>query len=80
MKAVAVLKLARDAARKNGLKIKELEGRGKGGHRMFVALNSENVEVGRFGLTSGSKDISWGVLRVTETGLAHLFGERWMEK
>ncbi|WP_409186710.1 hypothetical protein F9C11_21715 [Amycolatopsis sp. VS8301801F10] len=80
MKAQAALKLARAAARRNDYTIDELPGRGKGSHRMFVVLNSEQNIVGRFTLTSHSRDISIGVLRSIEDGLSHLFGAKWMEK
>jgi hypothetical protein len=80
MKAQAALSLARRAARKNDYMVAELPGRGKGSHRMYAVLDSKGREVARFGLTQHSVDVSWTVLRLLEDQLAHLFGEKWLEK
>lgn len=58
-----------------------MTGRGKGSHQIHVLLDSADREAGRFTITDhGSKDVSWGVLRTIEDGLAGVLGERWMEK
>lgn len=80
MKAQAALRLARQAARSKGYSISELPKRGKGSHRMFRVVAADGKELARFGLTDHSQDVSWSVLRNMEDGLAHLFGDTWMEK
>ncbi|MGH3615353.1 MAG: hypothetical protein ACRDRK_22705 [Pseudonocardia sp.] len=69
-------------ARRHGYQVALLTGRGKGSHQIHVLLDAEDHEVGRFSITDhGSKDVSWGVLRTIEEGLADLLGgARWMEK
>jgi hypothetical protein len=80
LKARAVLALARRHARKQGLRIEEMKGRGKGSHQVFVVLDDDGERLGRFLLTSHSREMTRGVLQDVEDGLAHLFGEKWMEK
>ncbi|WP_304453266.1 hypothetical protein [Nocardiopsis sp. YSL2] len=80
LKARAVLALARRHARKQGLRIEEMKGRGKGSHQVYVILDADGERVGRFLLTNHSRDLTQGVLQDVESGLAHLFGEKWMEK
>lgn len=75
MKAHAVLTLATRMARKKNLRVEELRGRGKGSHHVYVIRDEEDKEVGRFGLTSHSKEVSWTVMKSIEDGLEHLFGE-----
>lgn len=80
MKPAKVLQLARRAARKAGLSIEEIPGRGKGSHRFYAVYDAEGSEVARFGLTGHHKEISWRVLNSVETELSPVFGERWMEE
>lgn len=81
MKPRAALQHVTRVARKNGYQIEELVGRGKGSHRMHVITDADGQEVGRFGLTGhGDRELSWTMMRQIEDGLAHLFGEKWMEK
>jgi hypothetical protein len=40
-------------------------------------MDSDSNEVGRFGLTGHSRDLSRKVLESTEASLAHLLGENW---
>ena len=80
MRAEPLLRLIRKVARGEGLSIEEIPGRGKGSHRTYVVLDSAGDEAGRFGLTVHTKDVSWTVLRQIEDDLAHLFGDRWMER
>ena len=42
-----------------------------------MLVDAEGNEVGRFGLTGHSRDLSWTVLESTEDSLAHLLGEKW---
>ncbi|MBO0832251.1 MAG: hypothetical protein J2P29_09805 [Actinobacteria bacterium] len=78
MKSGAALSLIRRRAREHELKVRELPGRGKGSHRMFVIETSSGAKVGNFGLTGHPKELSWTVLKRLEERLAPLFGERWM--
>lgn len=79
MKPAQVLTLVRKLARRHDLTVEELPKRGKGSHRIFVLVDAEGNEVGRFGLTGHSRDLSWKVLESTEGSLAHLFDEKWTE-
>ncbi|MGH3886627.1 MAG: hypothetical protein ACRDSZ_08655 [Pseudonocardiaceae bacterium] len=79
MKPAHVLTLVRKLARRHDLTVEELPKRGKGSHRIFVLVDVEGNEVGRFGLAGHSRDLSWEVLESTEGSLAHLFGEKWTE-
>ncbi|MGH3779070.1 MAG: hypothetical protein ACRDRO_00195 [Pseudonocardiaceae bacterium] len=74
-----MLTLIRKLVRQHHLTVEELPKRGKGSHRIFVLVHAEGNEVGRFGLTGHSRDLSWKVLENTERTLAHLFGEKWTE-
>ncbi|KAA2258754.1 hypothetical protein F0L68_23270 [Solihabitans fulvus] len=80
MKPAQAMRLVHKAARRVGLNVVELRGRGKGSHRIYALVDSEGAEVGRFGLTSHARELSWAVLRNLEDGLARLFGEKWMEE
>jgi len=80
MKPAAALTLVRRHARANGYAVRELTGRGKGSHRMFVLEDSSGAPAGDFGLTGHPRDLSWTVLTRLEERLAPLFGERWTEK
>jgi hypothetical protein len=80
MKPAQALQHVRRAARKHALIVEELPGRGKGSHRIYRLLDASGVEVARFGLTDHPRELSWTVLRGIEDGLAHLFGEKWMEQ
>ncbi|MBO0835768.1 MAG: hypothetical protein J2P28_09640 [Actinobacteria bacterium] len=62
------------------MKVRELPGRGKGSHRIFVIEDTDGNEVARFGLTGHARELSWTLLREIEGGLAHLFNEGWMDK
>lgn len=79
MKPAQVLTLVRKLARRHDLTVEELPKRGKGSHRIFVLVDPEGNEVGRFGLTGHSRDLSWKVLESTEDSLAHLRGVKWTE-
>ncbi|GAA3363989.1 hypothetical protein [Saccharopolyspora gregorii] len=79
LKPAKVLSLARRAARGAKATIKEIPGRGKGSHRIFAVYDRDGAEVARFGLTGHNKEISWHVLTHVETGLAPVFGEKWLE-
>lgn len=79
MKPAQVLTLVRKLARRHDLTVEELPKRGKGSHRIFLLVDAEGNEVGRFGLTGHSRDLSWKVLESTLDSLAHLLGEKWME-
>ena len=74
------LQLARTAARRSGYNVEQVPGRGKGPHAVYDVVDAKGNVVGRFTLTSHPRDVSIGVLRSIEAGLAHLFGEKWMEK
>jgi predicted RNA binding protein YcfA (HicA-like mRNA interferase family) len=80
MKAQAALQLARSAARRSGYGVEQVPGRGKGSHAIYDVVDVDGNVVGRFTLTNHPRDVSIGVLRSIEAGLAHLFGEKWMEK
>lgn len=79
MKPAQVLTLVRKLARRHGLIVEELPKHGKGSHRIFVLVDSEGNEVGRFGLTVHARDLSWKVLEGAEVSLAHPLGEKWTE-
>jgi hypothetical protein len=78
MKPAAALSLIRRRAREHNLTVRELPGRGKGSHRMYMLEDSSGTRVGDFGLTGHPKELSWTVLERLEERLAPLFGERWM--
>lgn len=80
MKPAQTLQLVRRVARLHDLAVVELPGRGKGSHRIFTLVDPAGREVARFGLTDHPRELSWTVLRHLEDGLAHLLGEKWMEK
>lgn len=80
IKSAAALKLVRKVARRRDLSVGEIPGRGKGSHRLYALVDSADREVARFGLTDHPKELSWTVLAQIEAGLAHLFGDRWMEE
>ena len=78
MKPAAALALIRRRAREHGLAVKDLPGRGKGSHRMYVIEDSTGATVGNFGLTGHPKELTWTVLARLEERLAPLFGEKWI--
>jgi hypothetical protein len=80
MKARAALQLARSAARRSGYNVEQGPGRGKGSHAVYDVVDAKGNLVGRFTLTDHPRGVSIGVLRSIEAGLAHLFGEKWVEK
>jgi hypothetical protein len=80
MKPGAALSLIRRRAREHNLTIREFPGRGKGSHRMFAIEDADGTEVARFGLTGHSRDLSRTLLQQIDDGLAHLFGEGWMDR
>ncbi|MFD6951036.1 hypothetical protein A6A08_01025 [Nocardiopsis sp. TSRI0078] len=80
MKARVLLALVRRMARKNGLRVEELQGRGKGSHQHYVVVGADGETAGYFGLTDHPRKLSWTVLQGIEAGLERLFGEKWMEK
>ncbi|MGH3319346.1 MAG: hypothetical protein ACRDN9_04040 [Streptosporangiaceae bacterium] len=71
----------RRLSRRHDLTVRDLPGRGKGSHRIYVLVNDDGTEVARFGLTShGSKEMSWRLMTELENGLAQLFGDKWTER
>ncbi|GAA1243125.1 hypothetical protein GCM10009676_30820 [Prauserella halophila] len=80
LKPAKVLSLARRAARKRGLTVEQLPGRGKGSHQVYVVTDAAGAEVGRFAITGHNRELSWTVLRSIEDALGHLFGAKWMEE
>ena len=80
MKPAQAMRLVRRAARGKGLTVVELAGRGKGSHQIYELVVADGRSRGRFGLTSHPRELSWTVLRNLEEGLAHLFGDDWMEE
>lgn len=74
------LDLARRAARKRNYTL-ALTGRGKGSHRIYDVVDTDDNVVATFGITfHQGRDMSWTVTRNLESGLEHLFGNKWMEK
>lgn len=80
MKPAQTVQAVRRAARRDGLTVVEVSGRGKGSHQLFALLDEKGVHVGQFTVPQHPRELSWVVLRSIEAGLAHLFGEKWMEK
>lgn len=80
MSARQTLALVRKLARRHGLSVVEMVGRGKGSHRIHLIVDSGGTEVERITVTDHPGDLSWTVLRDIETKLTHLFGARWTEK
>lgn len=80
IKSARMLSLIGKRTREADLTLTELQGRGKGSHRIFIITDADDHEVARFGLTGHDRELSWTVLRQIEDGLAHLFGERWTER
>ena len=78
MKPAAALSLIRRRAREHSLKVRELPGRGKGSHHMYVIEDSSGARIANFGLTGHPKELTWTVLQRLEERLAPVFGERWM--
>ncbi|GAA2333678.1 hypothetical protein GCM10009854_06380 [Saccharopolyspora halophila] len=76
----ALLALLRRQARQHGFRVEELPGRGKGSHRTYVLIDAEDTEAGRITLPDHRRELSWTVLRSTETRLAPQLGDRWMEE
>jgi hypothetical protein len=80
MKPAQAVQLARKVARRHGLMVEDVPGRGKGSHHWYALIDSDGAEVGGFSLTDHPRELSWAVLRSFEDALAPLFGERWTEK
>lgn len=80
MRPAQVLGLVRRVARRHGMAVMELPGRGKGSHRLYALLDADRSEVARFGLTDHPADLSRPLLRRIEDGLAPWLGQSWMEK
>lgn len=80
MKPAQTLAMVRKLARERNLTVRELPGRGKGSHRIYVLADSSGSEVERFGLTGHARELSWTVLARLEERLAPLFGEKWTER
>ena len=80
MNPAEALSLVRWHARKEGLKVRQLPGRGKGSHQIYALEDSDGKEAARFGLTGHRRDLSRHVLEQLEERLAPLFGERWTER
>lgn len=80
LRPTAVLALVRRHARQHEFTVRELPGRGKGSHRLYVVLDADDREVGRIAIPDHRRESSWTVLRSIEQALAHEFGERWMEE
>jgi hypothetical protein len=78
LKPAAALSLIRRRAREHNLRVRELPGRGKGSHRIYVIEDTSGARAGNFGLTGHPKELSWTVLERLEERLAPLFGEGWM--
>jgi hypothetical protein len=80
MKPAQTLVIVRKLARAHNLAVRQLPGRGKGSHEIYVLVDSSGSEVERFGLTGHARELSWTVLARLEERLAPLFGEKWMER
>jgi hypothetical protein len=80
LRPTALLTLVRRQARRHGCVVEEMSGRGKGSHRLYVVLDRNDLEVGRFAVPDHRRELSWTVLRSIEAALVHEFGERWMEE
>lgn len=80
MKPAQALQLVRKVARRHGLRVVEVPGRGKGSHHWYALVDSDGQQVGGFTLTDHPRELSWKVLTSTEDALTPLFGEKWMEK
>lgn len=80
LKPAKLLQLIRTEARRHGLTIEEIPGRGNGSHRISVVRDQQGNEITRFGATGHSRELSWKMLRDIEARLEHLFGEKWMEE
>jgi hypothetical protein len=68
MKPAQALALVRKLARRHNLAVRQLPGRGRGSHEVYVLADSSGSEVERFGLTGNARELSWKVL--TRLGLA----------
>ena len=80
MKPAQTLAIVRKVARSHNLAVRQLPGRGKGSHEIYVLVDSSGTEAARFGLTGHPRELSWTVLTRLEERLAPLFGEKWMER
>ena len=80
MKPAQALAMVRKLARAHDLAVRQLPGRGKGSHEIYVLVDSSATEVERSGLTEHPRELSWTVLTRLEERLAPLFGEKWMER
>jgi hypothetical protein len=79
MRPAQLLALVRKLSRCRGLSVRELPGRGKGSHRLFVIDDAEGTELAKFGLTAHPRDLSWTVITHLDQSLSHLLGEKWTE-
>lgn len=80
LRPTALLVLVRRRARQQGCRVVEMPARGKGSHRLYVVLGSDEGEVGRFAIPDHARELSWTVLRCIENALAPALGNRWMEE
>jgi hypothetical protein len=80
MKPAQTLAVVRRLARAHHLVVRQLPGRGKGSHQIYVLVDSSGAEIERFGLTGHPRELSWTVLTRLEERLAPVFGEKWMER
>jgi hypothetical protein len=80
MKPAQALAVVRRLARAHHLVVRQLPGRGKGSHQIYVLVDSSGAETERFGLTGHPRELPWTVLTRLEERLAPLFGEKWMER
>ena len=80
LRPTALLVLVRRCARRHGCRVTEHPTRGKGSHRLYVVLDADYRDVGRFAVPDHSRELSWTVLRSIEGALAGAFGDRWMEE
>ncbi|MFF2832139.1 hypothetical protein ACFVSK_10275 [Cellulosimicrobium cellulans] len=78
--AAQVLKAARKHARRLGMTVEQLPGRGKGSHTIWVILDQEGAEVARMGLTGHPGQMSQTVTRSNEENLESVFGKGWLDK
>lgn len=80
MKPAQTVQAVRRAARRRGLTVVEVTGRGKGSHQLYRLVDQDGATAGQFTVPQHPRALSWKVLRSIEDGLAPLFGEKWMEK
>lgn len=76
MKPAQTLAIVRKLARAHHLVVRQLPGRGKGSHQIYVLVDSSGAEIERFGLTGHPRELSWTVLTRLEERLTPLLGEK----